>query len=109
MSKEWFASLKVGDEVAQNAGFNGYRIVKVDRTTATQVIVGASRYSKRNGYVIGSSGYSRSRIYPVTDSVRKHIEFADLCRWANNENWCQSTIEQLRAMKIAHDAAGVKP
>lgn len=106
--KDWLANLKAGDEVARSAGFSGYLIAQVDRVTPTQVIISNCRYSKKDGCMIGSSGYDRSRILQLTAPIRKEIEFNELVRWANAQNWSRSTIAQLRAMRAAHDAAEVK-
>ena len=99
----WLASLKAGDIVGRNGGFSGIPVpAKVDRVTATQVIIGATRYAKKDGYAIGSySRFSRPYIVKITDAIRAQIERRDLIAWASNHNWNSCSTEQLRAMKKA--------
>lgn len=68
----WLADLKKGDEVLViNGTMNGPTIEKVERVTATQVLVGHSRYAKRNGNAVGHySRFSRRWIRQVTDADR---------------------------------------
>ncbi len=61
--QEWMQSLKAGDVIAH---FGQYERVptweKVERVTATQIIVCGCRYWKKNGLRVGSDSYSRTRI-----------------------------------------------
>lgn len=108
MSKEWLVSLKAGDRVAIGSHMGGFRVAVVDRTTATQVIVGDQRFSKKNGGLIGYSGFRTPRIAELTDQICEEIELRALRNWFNTCNWNSRPIEELRAMKAAHDAAAPK-
>lgn len=54
--------------VTTNAG-NSKQLKIVDRTTKTQVIIGASRYNKTSGIRIGDSVWFRESIEHVTPSM----------------------------------------
>jgi hypothetical protein len=60
--------LQVGDKVfITSAGFK-QQLATVDRLTATQVVVGNSKYSKGTGKLVGGSGgWCCQRIYPATE------------------------------------------
>lgn len=68
----WRDGLKAGDEVLMiNGTMHGPTIEKVERVTATQVLIGPSRYSKRNGNAVGQySRFSRRWIRQPTDKDR---------------------------------------
>lgn len=104
---KWLAALQAGDVVGVSGGFSGIpQERKVDRTTATQIIVGNRRYSKKDGYAIGSySRFSRPNIVMITSAVREQIERRDLISWASTRNWNGCTTDQLRAVKKAYDEA----
>lgn len=103
--KTWLESLKAGDVVGRYEGFSGIpRAHKVDRVTATQIIIGTIRFSRKYGYAIGSySRFVRPSIVQITKDILEKMERRDLISWAANRNWNQSTTEQLRAMKKAHE------
>lgn len=70
----WTPDKKVGDEVAVWGGMYSreYRIQKIRRETATQYVLGDgydTRISKKNGRVIGGSGWAED----YTDDVRRVI------------------------------------
>lgn len=109
--KAWLESLKAGDVVGCSGAFSGIPVArKVDRVTATQVIIGATRFAKKDGYAIGGySRFSRLSIMMITDAMQEQMERRDLISWAANRNWNQSTTEQLRAMKKTHDDLAAIP
>lgn len=103
--QKWLANIKVGDVVGVSRSPSTPSLNKVDRLTATQIIIGNMRYSKKDGYAIGSYRFSRPFLTEITDSIREQVELRDLRSWASMRNWNASTIDQLRAMKKAHDEA----
>lgn len=107
--KKWLEGLKAGDVVGRTGSMSGAPVaVTVDRVTATQIIIGHSRYRKEDGYAIGHySRFSRPSIVEITPSVRRDMELRDLQSWATHANWQASSLEQLRAMKKAHDEAAL--
>jgi O-acetylhomoserine/O-acetylserine sulfhydrylase-like pyridoxal-dependent enzyme len=74
MSKEWLAEVKVGDTVYRNGGLNrSYHSTEVTKVTATQIVCGASRFRRSDGYAIGDTGYIRSRLVePTKEVVEEH-------------------------------------
>lgn len=105
--KKWLSELKPGDAVGKVGGFsNTATESKVDRITATQIVVGGIKYSKKDGRAIGPySRFSRPYLVIIDDELRVKMEYENLVSWVCNKNWNQSTITQLRAMKKAHDEA----
>jgi hypothetical protein len=73
----WIETLKPGDEVAFDERSGGwyasrYRILKVERTTKTQIItLTGHRFRKKDGQEVG--GELWKNIEPVTDAVREKI------------------------------------
>lgn len=73
----WIETLKPGDKVAFDERPGGwcasrYRILKVERTTKTQIITTSDdRFRKKDGKEVG--GASWKNIEPVTDEVREKI------------------------------------
>lgn len=67
----WLENLQPGDEVVC---FQSYDRVpqfrKVDRVTKTQVIVGDTRYSKRNGFMVGGDTWCRTFITQPNEQHR---------------------------------------
>ena len=96
--------IKAGDYVAhrERRGFRNAFVSRrtVDRVTATQIIIGKERYSKRDGYQIGSMGYFRTSIqeWDATEHPRLiEAQSAEIrlsnARYALSEfNW--STLDQ---------------
>jgi len=77
----WLASLKPGDEVAVGGGHYGYRLRKVDRITATQILVDARRFNRKSGWMCGRSNWNVTRIErPDAPHVLRDL---DLARHAN--------------------------
>lgn len=67
MGNEWLQNLKVGDEVFVGSGSYGVSKAIIDKVTATQIAIGNRKYRKKDGYEIGSTGYSRPHLMPITD------------------------------------------
>lgn len=65
MSTDWLAELKAGDTVILS-GFGGADTLgKVDRVTATQIVVNTLRFNKDNGSKRGGSSRWAGRIHLV--------------------------------------------
>lgn len=70
---EWLAGLKAGDEVAIFAAGYGrtHELAKVDRVTATQVVIGIGRYRRSDGRKIGTSGrWTSAWLRELTPQIR---------------------------------------
>ncbi len=76
----WLDELKAGDEVVAfvNGSDRAGRLLKVDRTTATQIIVGNARYRRSDGRQPGS-GYGGGWIVEVTPERREIANQYRLC------------------------------
>lgn len=59
---EWLSSIKEGDTVAVGGSFYGYGLAVVDRVTPTQLVIGASRYRRKDGYRRGDSSWDTAHI-----------------------------------------------
>lgn len=77
MAEKILADIEAGDEViVKSSGLSMAedRLVKVDRTTRTQIIVGNCRYNRFDGRVRGSaSSYTRSYIEVPTKESRAQV------------------------------------
>lgn len=51
-------NVKVGDELIYGGYSGGRRVITVDRITPTQICSGNLKFGKRNGKMIGSSGWN---------------------------------------------------
>lgn len=74
---EWLEALKPGDEV-----FVEDSLRRVDRLTATQIIIGGSRFSRSTGRRIGSSGWRSTCLCEPTPERRREARAAQLRQWA---------------------------
>jgi hypothetical protein len=95
----WLESLKAGDEVMVPSRYGAPSILRVDRVTPTQVVVGSEKYRKSNGYRVGGSTWDCRYITEPTDHGREQAEAA-LLR-SNLERLVKdqaTTLEALRAM-----------
>ena len=70
----WLESLKVGDRVIIAGYFRGDRLAVVNRMTATQIIAGNSRFRRKDGILVGSDSYNRTRLLPPTPERLEKIE-----------------------------------
>lgn len=107
---EWLDNLKAGDEVALFSGFiqRVPQIKCVERVTATQIIVGSSRFRRKDGYAPGG-GYGRPRITEATQEYRDLAEASYLrARLKDALGSPAIGLVSLRAMAAALDATLTK-
>lgn len=71
-TREWADSLKAGDEVYVSGNVS-QSIRKVDRVTATTIIVGGTKFRKDGCSEIGGSRWHSANIYPATDERKNDI------------------------------------
>lgn len=74
---EWLDSLKAGDEVLYSVGWGGSAvryIETVERTTATQIILGRARFRRKDGRRVGAAELRYGSIREPTDADREQIE-----------------------------------
>lgn len=80
--EEWIAAVKAGDEVAidQGSGKLRYELVKVVRTTKSQILVSGfrcdRRFRRKNGREVGRS-YGPTLVQ-ITDKILARIESGNL-------------------------------
>lgn len=100
---EWLVSLKSGDEVQVKRN-RDLQIGKVERVTATLIILSSGRRFKRKcGYLYGGSSWGFECIEPVTQEARDTVERDRLAAWVRRLE--KPSLAVLRAMKAAHDEA----
>lgn len=72
---------KEGDLIRITAGWDGERVVRVERTTKTQVIAGGIKFN-RSGFVVGADSFNRAHATAPKDDV----ELAEWIRVSNRKN-----------------------
>lgn len=74
--EEWLASLKPGDQVANQRGMSGeYRVLTVAQVTKQHVILNTfEKYRLTNGKAVGTDKWSSDYIEEVTPDVLAAIE-----------------------------------
>lgn len=98
-NQDWLNSLKAGDEVMIPSRYSAPSIVKVDRVTATQIIVGGSRYRRNSGYRVGNSSWDFSYISAPTQKGREAAEAQSLrSRLVALIQNPETTLETLRVL-----------
>lgn len=83
----WLASLKAGDEVAIDSSYGRrWRMAKVNRVTATQVIVGQynAKYRRADGRSVGTQIWESTYIHEPTPEIRENVEIDRLTEKAKN-------------------------
>ena|SRR5438105_9972529 len=71
----WLDSLKVGDKVAIRYGFDALDVMRVTKTTPTQIHVGSHKYRRKGGYRIGETGrFHVSSIQEFTPEMQAEQE-----------------------------------
>lgn len=108
----WLSALKAGDEVAIAIGGRwnprGYRYVKVERTTKTQIILeGGDRFTKSRGGSVGADYYGSPRIEQPTPELRAqadmlHRHEAALSAAHRMPHFHKMTTAQLEAVTAAY-------
>lgn len=79
--QEWLNSLKPGDEVLVGGRWDD-RIDKVGRVTATQIVVGGTKYRKSNGRRVGATGFRIGYISELDKEARDRMNHVSLKRKA---------------------------
>jgi hypothetical protein len=92
---EWTDALKAGDRVIVASGYYGESLATVDRVTATQVVVGNSKYRKCNGYLVGGDSWSRHRIDEATPERVAKIRRATLAAKLAGTKWHELSLAEL--------------
>ena len=106
--KGWLETLETGTEVA--VYLNRYGTARnsrgrVERITATQIIVDGQRFRKTDGRLIGGATYEHKRLKPLDDSLMAEIRLAELRDWLNEcatkKELSISTLEAMHAAFLA--------
>jgi hypothetical protein len=72
---EWLAGLKAGDQVVVDHGGSWHstrKLYAVEKTTATQIVIGATRYRRKDGCEVGD--HYRGRIIKPTAEVLEAMQ-----------------------------------
>lgn len=102
----WRDSLAAGDEIAVTRGWSsGHTIEKVGRVTSTQIVVGNKKFRKSDGYMVGSSGFHRQRLCPVTQDIRDKEETRYLIGRLESITKTERSLPVLRAIDKAYREA----
>lgn len=99
----WLNELTAGDEVIVVSAYaNTETIERVTRTTNTQIIVGNRRFRKKDGRLVGQTGYRATRLRePTPDSlraVRDELQRRRLVLRLSQVNWNQIDTDTLAAV-----------
>lgn len=96
--KDWLANLAVGDEViVSHGGFDSRHpghLKRVERITATQIIIGADRWRKSDGRMIGNGIYGRSLLEPTPKRRQALVRYKNL-ETVRNARWDKASDELL--------------
>ena len=102
----WRNALKAGDRVCITGRWNP-ELATVTAITPTQVVIGHTRYRKRDGRAVGeSSTWNSTSISPITKDIEESIEHRKLSNRIGRYAWDKCPIEPLR--KIADILDGIK-
>jgi hypothetical protein len=103
---EWLAGLKAGDRaaVSRGYGYSSYELVKVDRVTHTQVIVGGSRFRRDNGRRIGDR-WESIYLVPISDQITLAIAQRRLNDRISPFRWTKLNLEQIQQIDKILDCA----
>lgn len=98
--KEFLQNLKVGDKVALSSHYHGLSTDIVVRITKTMIITERKRYSKRDGYVVGDSGFFKTRIQEATPEFMDKFyrqNYTQLIKnYVSNNKLDKLPVEQLK-------------
>jgi hypothetical protein len=102
MMEPTLKDVKPGDKLIALFGWNGGKIVTVDRVTKTQAVCGSYRFRLDNGFVPGR--YSRAHARFATADDIERIEAARLCsaihemtKQGTKYKWTSTTLESVLA------------
>jgi hypothetical protein len=115
-------NVQAGDKLICVTGYGRNReVVIVDRTTKTQIIIGKTRYRKRNGLQLGGGTWSRCHIRPPKEGEVEEVKLERQCqvmryridRMSEGQNLRQLPFESIEriytAMVTEYDANKVNP
>ena len=94
-------NLKVGDVVIVSGVFAD-KLSKVMRVTKAQILVDNRHYWKKDGRIVGRSGFCCGRIKPATDEdierINKREQKEELIAFIRKVAWCNLSLESLQAI-----------
>ena len=103
---DWLQQVKPGDVVATGSGWQMPTPAKVEKLTATQIVlVGGRRYRRRDGRAIGAGSWGAPYLYPMTAELREQIQDGDRRRRAlaviYKASWREQPTDVLEAVAAA--------
>lgn len=96
--REWLDGLKAGDEVNLRGSFERVGcIASVERVTATQIVLAGrgGRYRRKNGRLVGGTGWGVPSIHEATPEVRAKVWRANAERRLGRCQWHALTDDQI--------------
>ena len=94
-------NLKVGDLVIVVGNFAS-KLSKVMRVTKAQILVDNRHYWKKDGRLVGRSGFCYGRIKPATDedieSINKREQKEELIAFIRRNVWSNLSLESLQTI-----------
>ena len=97
-----FEDLKVGDLVVMHASYCDNHLMKVERVTKSQIVVGGTHYWKKDGLLVGRGNWSHGYIRRATE---KDIEFFnrvkqknELLTFIRKVAWCNLSLDSLQTI-----------
>lgn len=93
----WRESLAVGSVVVMRSGFGyaKYSLAKVTSITPTQIVIGHSRFRKRDGGLVGGDAWSSLSIEPVTEHRVAQIRADSLAKQLRAVEWSRVPLDIL--------------
>lgn len=94
-------NIKVGDLVVMHVSYSDNHLMKVERVTKSQIVIGGTHYWKKDGLLVGG-GYWSGYIRRATE---KDIEFfyqvekkKELLTFIRNVAWCNLSLDSLQTI-----------
>jgi hypothetical protein len=95
---DWLEDLKPGDRVIVDSGFFGPTLRTVERVTATQILVGQSRYRRSSGSPVGGDPWARNYLREATPECVAQVRQRSLAERLAKTKWSEYPLERLEAV-----------
>lgn len=107
---DWLNELKTGDKVIVKTGYYGSDLKKVEKITPTQIVVGGSRFRKKDGYLMGANDiWCTTKLHPATEYEVNKIIYKKLRSKIKQRNFDSVSDEKIKQiaeiLKISLDEA----
>lgn len=106
--QSWIDALKAGDTV-YFGDYDSGRLCRVDRVTATQVIIGELRFRRSDGRRVGADTWDRIRLLEATPERIAAIRRAALVMRIRRVSWKDQPDDVLSAVAAALFPIAITP